>query len=270
MTTDWIRVTKNQPCRICHKPDWCTVAADGMASCCMRVESNTQMRNGGWLHRLKDPAPRFEYRPPRDAGARRVTLDFGAIWRGWRKKTGPAMLEKYARSLGVSDQALDDLGAAWGWQHAAWAFPMRDSAGKIIGIRLRADSGRKWAVTGSHQGVFVPVAWPDMPDTALICEGPTDTAAALSLGFLAIGRPSCLGCELALIETCKRLAVRRVVIVADNDGPGRDGARKLASTIRFPNKTIIPPAKDFREWVRAGASKALVDCVINQKLWRLP
>jgi hypothetical protein len=139
MTTDWIRVTKNQPCRICKKPDWCTVAADGTASCCMRVESDTQMRNGGWLHRLKDPAPRFEYRPPRGAGARGVTLDFGAIWRGWRNKTGPAMLEKYAHSMGVSDQALDDLGAAWGWQHAAWAFPMRDGAGKIIGIRCAND-----------------------------------------------------------------------------------------------------------------------------------
>ena len=265
MNNKWTRVTKDHPCPVCNKPDWCGYT--DTTACCMRVQSDRPASNGGWIHRLSDPIPAYQRPPPRDDALRPC---FNTLWRGWRAKTDPGLLDDYAKALGVSDQALDDLGAAWGWQYAAWAFPMRDGAGKIDGIRLRANSGRKWAVTGSHQGVFVPVAWPDMPDTALICEGPTDTAAALSLGFLAIGRPSCLGCELALIETCKRLAVRRVVIVADNDGPGRDGARKLAATIRFPNKTIIPPAKDFRDWVRAGASKALVECVMNQQLWRMP
>jgi len=262
----WLRVSKTNPCPICHKPDWCGYSETTV--CCMRVQSDRPVKNGGWIHRLADPV---EYRPrkepPRDHLIRPC---FDQLWRGWRAKTEPVLLFDYSRALGVFDQALHDLGAAWAPEYGAWAFPMRDGTGKIDGIRLRADSGRKWAVTGSHQGVFITGTWPSVPDVALICEGPTDTAAVLTLGFLAIGRPSCLGCEVEIAATIKRLAIRRVVIVADNDGPGKTGAAKLAAGLRIPNKTIIPPAKDFRDWVRAGASKALVDCIINQQIWRIP
>jgi len=36
----WQRVTREHPCPICGKPDWCTVASDGRAACCMRVRSD--------------------------------------------------------------------------------------------------------------------------------------------------------------------------------------------------------------------------------------
>lgn len=269
MNNDWQHVTKSHPCPICHKPDWCTVSMDGSVACCMRVHSLKRLRNDGWLHRLKDDPPyRPAYRPPLKPT---LKTDFSAKWHAWLLDTKPQQLESFARQLGIPAPALAALDAAWAWQHSAWAFPMRDGAGAVAGIRLRSESGRKWAVPGSRQGVFVPASpSADGPDIALICEGPTDTAAALSLGYLAIGRPCCLGCEMALIETCRRRSIRRVVIVADNDGPGLEGARKLASSIRCPHKTIIPPAKDFRDWVRAGATKALVDCVINQQIWRFP
>ncbi len=273
---DWITVDKSHPCPICHKPDWCGYTAAVVH--CMRIPSDRPpLKEGGWIHRLSDPIPAYQRPPPRDEMLRPC---FDTLWRGWRAKTDPVLLDEYAKALVISDQALHDLGAAWAPEHGAWAFPMRDGAGKIDGIRLRADSGReygsgrvggtsrKWAVTGSHQGVFMSMTWPSAADVALICEGPTDTAAALSIGFMAIGRPSCLGCEKHISDIIKLVAVRRVVIVADHDKPGLAGANKLAGQLKVPWKIIVPPAKDLRMWVQKGASKALVDCVSNQKLWR--
>lgn len=266
MSREWIRVSHREPCRICGKGDWCTVSGD--SACCMRVESDTPMKNGGWLHRLADPAPRAENRKPERPPA--PPPDFAAMHEAWLKRTTLQEIEDHARGLGVSALALEELGAAWAWQHSAWAWPMKDGAGRIAGIRLRDVGGRKWAVPGSHQGVFVPCAWPDMPREAVICEGPTDTAAALSIGLLGIGRPSCLGCEVALIETLKRMAVRRVIIAADHDGPGLAGAKKLAAQIRIPWKIIMPPEKDMRAWVAAGATRDLFECVVSQQIWRMP
>lgn len=269
-TDQWVRVSKQTPCPICgpvHGVDWCGVSVDGTTAICMRIQSDRPARNGGWIHRLSDPIPTYQRPPPRDDALRPC---FESLWRNWRICTEPVKVDAFARHLGVNDQALWDLGAAWAWQHSAWAFPMHDGAGKIDGIRLRNDAGDKWAVKGSHQGIFMPRVWPSVPDMALICEGPTDTAAALTLGFYAIGRPSCVGCEDIIVATIRRLAIRRVVVVADNDGPGKAGAERLSKTLRVPNKTIVPPGKDIREWVRNGATQELVNFFINQKLWRMP
>jgi len=56
--SNWKRVSKDEHCPICGKPDWCTVTADGMIACCMRVEAEKQAANGGWIHNLSDtPRP---------------------------------------------------------------------------------------------------------------------------------------------------------------------------------------------------------------------
>ncbi len=43
------RVSGRDPCPICGKPDWCRVFEDGGVQC-MRVESVTPCRSGGWMH----------------------------------------------------------------------------------------------------------------------------------------------------------------------------------------------------------------------------
>jgi len=70
---------------------------------------------------------------------------------------------------------------------------MSNDFGKIIGIRRRLPNGRKISLTSSKTGLFIPA---DLSPEGLllICEGPTDTAAALDLGFAAIGRPNCNSC----------------------------------------------------------------------------
>src|SRR6185295_4140079 len=114
-----------------------------------------------------------------------VTKDFAGLMAGWPTHG----LSTFAATLGVKSEALEALGCAWAEPYRAWAFPMRNGDRNVIGIRLRNDAGHKWAVKGSKQGLFSP-SYP-ASQTGFICEGPTDTAAALSIGLWAIGRPSC-------------------------------------------------------------------------------
>lgn len=58
-----------------------------------------------------------------------------------------------------------------------------------------------------------------------------------------------------------------VIIVADNDGPGKEGAQRLADylVIYCLNlKIITPDTEDLRTWVRAGAGRADVERKIRE------
>jgi hypothetical protein len=62
--------------------------------------------------------------------------------------------------------------------------------------------------------------------------------------------------------------------VADADDPGIDGADRLARALTDAGRRpkVIRPlqGKDARAWVRAGATRAVVDCAINNALhWRV-
>ena len=174
-----------------------------------------------------------------------------------------------ARDLGVSASACFWLGAVWATpQYRGWAWPMRDGYYEYVGIRLRSPEGRKWAVKGSHQGLFLPTI--DPQETCYVCEGPTDTAAALSMGLFAIGRPSCLGCEVEVARLFRRLDVRRAVIVADADDPGFNGARKLAASLPIPSVVIVPPTKDLRAFYQMGGTRAMIEALASQQVWNVP
>jgi hypothetical protein len=192
--------------------------------------------------------------------------------RRFERDTAAAEVERLAAGLGVSLDSLRRLGVAWAAPHRAWAFPMCNAAHETIGIRLRTESGRKWAITGSRNGLF----WPDAlvgTGPLLLAEGPTDVAALLDLGFASIGRPSCAGTIEAVVEVVQRLRRRDVVVVADADGPGMDGANRLAQALTDAGhcpKVIRPlQGKDARAWVQAGATRAAVDAVIaSARYWR--
>jgi DNA primase len=139
---------------------------------------------------------------------------------------------------------------------------MRDATGRVIGIRRRFPDGTKRALRRSKNGLFVPSRLTD-DDWLLICEGESDTASALDLGFNAVGRPGCLGGGDLLEIYCR---CRDVVIVADGDGPGLDGAERLATRLRLfcPDvRVIIPPVKDLRAWRQAGATQADLELAIE-------
>lgn len=205
------------------------------------------------------------------------TINSSKLIKGWADKTQQSMLDGLASRLGVTSMALACLGAAWAPEYRAWAFPMRDGYGEMVGIRLRAESGFKWAVTGSHEGIFLPSC--QAQSTGFILEGPTDTSAALSIGLFAIGRPTCNGAVPATVTALKRLGVGRAVIVADNDraqrpngtwwSPGVEGAEALANTLKIPTCIFVPPAKDFREFIRDGGNKQLIEVMIENMVWKV-
>jgi phage/plasmid primase-like uncharacterized protein len=151
------------------------------------------------------------------------------------------------------------------------AFPMYDGTGEICGIRTRNRDGTKRAVTGSRAGVFLP-AYHDPEAKPVICEGPTDAAAALALGFYPIGRPSCSGCERHVVYTCRRLGIKKVTLCADDDGPGIAGAKKLGDVLQAAKISVcmVTPCghKDLRDWFKAGATRAMVDAQWSQAKWR--
>jgi len=281
----WGRVNRKHPCCICGRTDWCGTSPDGALACCMRVKSARPARNGGWLHSIAGappPPPPREHilRPPR-----RPPPDWPAMLRQFERDTRAAEVERLAASLGVSPDSLHRLGIAWAAPHRAWAFPMSNAAHETIGIRLRTEGGRKWAVRGSRNGLF----WPeDLTGSGplLFCEGPTDTAALLDLGYDVIGRPSCAGAIEMVVEAVQRLHRRDVVVVADADEPqpqpdgsvrrpGLDGADRLAQALTeagYPPKVVQPvQGKDARAWLQAGATRAVVDAAIaSGRYWRAP
>ncbi len=266
---DWIRVTRGAPCIICKKPDWCTVASDGSAACCMRTESDRRLGNGGWLHKLgRDllggPARAAPPSPPRKI----LSSDtLGDTWARWAIGTTDEQVAGLAKRLGVAPEGLRSVGVCWAWPHEAWAFPMYDGDENYAGIRLRSDDGDKWALRGSRQGIFIPYGGEIQRDV-LIIEGPTDAAAAATLGFYAIGRPSCTGGVREIARWCRRHGVQRVSVLADNDSPGISGARVMCGQLGIPARLVVLPAKDLREWVQGGATRQAVEACLAAHCWK--
>lgn len=263
----WQRVSKAKPCAVCGKADWCGIAEDGSACICMRVESGQPTRNGGWLHRLQpENAPRStRVLSMRSSDDRRSA--FGALARKYAKAASPEQFQALSRNLGVSEKSLRRLCVGWAPEYGAWTFPMRNCLDEVTGIRLRFPNGKKLSIKGGREGVFIPTGL-EGGGQLLIGEGPTDTAAMLDLGFNVIGRPSCTGGVKLLIGFMKRLKPERVVVLADQDEPGRRGADRLASRLllHIPDVQMIwPPSsvKDARAWKRSGATAADIQAAVD-------
>jgi hypothetical protein len=198
--------------------------------------------------------------------------------------TDPQAVQGLSDSLGVSVASLTRLGAAYagpcfhpdGDSPEAWAFPMRDPAGEITGLRLRAMDGRKWAKKGSRGGLFIPDgAIPDQITLYAVAEGPTDTAAALDLGYYCLGRQSCSSDVAELVQALRGVDV---VILGDLDEdhyrpdgtvyrPGQEGAYALAKALHGKArsvKLVVPlRGKDIRSWKQQGCTAAVLRCVVD-------
>jgi hypothetical protein len=261
---DFIRVSQNRRCPICDHADWCLVRrGDPPASViCSRVESPTRWGEAGWIHRLTNEAPRV--RPIRHI----ITIlkpseEMARIARAYQEAVVPGVMERFARSLGVSAMNLQRLGI--GWTGRCWAFPMQGRDGAICGIRIRASSGKKFSERGGKEGLFVPRVLSGT-GALVITEGPTDCCALLDLGFDAVGRPSCTGGTRLLVDFVRRGCWKSHVICADAGKPGTDGALALAralAPISRDLRVIVPPAKDAREWKQAGATRVNVLALIE-------
>ena len=276
------RVNKANPCPACGKDSWCLY--DEFRCLCMRAESKYQstLKSGeiGWWHQIKD-APK-NWKPPEKLPPEKK-IDAEGMMDYWRRRKESRELWDLAESLGMGPcfggmDALFQMRIAWAASYKAWAWPMRDGMGNICGIRLRASDGKKWSVTGSKSGIFLP--WCAPQKRVWICEGGTDAAALLSLNCYAIGRPSCSGGTDEINATIKRLGIREAVIIADNDedktiggrtyNPGADGAKRLSERLIIPNCVITLPCKDAREFLALKGDASMLESLTQNCLWRNP
>jgi hypothetical protein len=266
------RVGRGFPCPVCGRTDWCLLSADDTAAICARSESARRCGDAGWLHRLQErPWKPEQWRTRRiPLTAVRGSPDLARLAAQYREAVDHVRLLQFAVGLGLSVPGLCLLGVGWSPEHRAWTFPMTDPEGNVLGIRLRRLSGVKFAVRGGKEGLFIPRDLPgSCADVLLVCEGPTDTAALLDLGYpCGVGRPSCTGGVKLLVALTLTRKPAEVVIVADRDEPGRRGADNLASVLVGYTpavRVIAPPTgiKDARAWLQAGASRGDVEQVIE-------
>ena len=276
---DWHRVNKRSPCPICGRKDWCLIAVSGNAVICARTESPKRVGDAGWLHWLNVPAPPP---PPKPRKAATPVTDWQAFSDTLIRGTSDTALGLLSNALGVSVPSLRRLGAGWSPRDNAWAFPMRNPDGETIGIRLRNDAGKKWAVLGGNNGLLIPDGQVgEECREVLVCEGPTTCAALLDMGFYAIGRPSC---SAYVAETVTLLSRRAVTLLVDHDEPkrrpdgtvwypGQVGADALALALHGHSRwtKLVHPlvGKDARDWYRAGCTGPLLRSIIDSTaMWR--
>lgn len=275
--SEWTRVSRRRLCPVCGRGDWCLVAGpegDPTAAICARIESAKLVGDAGWLHILRKDGD--AWKPPRLRSvaikpAPEPRVDIVTLARQYRLAMTDRRRVELADLLGVSPASLKRLGVGWCEMGRWYSFPMIGmicDGGTVVGIRLRGADGRKLSIRGGCEGLFIPAEIYGGLRRLLILEGPSDTAAALTLGFDAVGRPSCVGGVSLLVDLVAKLKPGQVVIVADGDGPGRRGAETLASKLvplARDLKVIEPPegVKDMRVWVQAGAAAADVIQVID-------
>lgn len=100
--------------------------------------------------------------------------------------------------------------------------------------------------SGAPAGLVLPYhLWESDNSTTVICEGEKDMAMARTHGFNAISLGGCRNLPTHMLECFRD---RQVCIVYDNDGPGRAGAKKLASALYSVTKHIY--IADIGEWVK--------------------
>lgn len=262
----WTRVTKHNKCPICEHDSWCTYTEDIVL--CMRIESKRpkQLSSGeiGWLH-TKGKTCNHPV-PIQSEQKMAPNVDWRKLMQRWESKEQHVRTHELSERLGISYGSLVALECSWAAPHQAWAFPMKDGYENVVGIRLRATNGDKFSVRGSHQGIFIPIL--KSSQTLLIVEGATDVGAAVDLGYYAVGRPSCSGGTPQIKQFIERYKIKRVIIIADNDVPGRNGAKMLVELLPRPCAIIVLPCKDLRQFKKLGGTKEMLDARIDQAVWQ--
>jgi 5S rRNA maturation endonuclease (ribonuclease M5) len=246
------------------------ISSNGSVAICPRTETGaTKYLDGsGYLHVIDKSAPIPAKRDEAGEELPEHNLVLSSIASKMLDACTDDRADALGNSLGVSRLSLRLLRVGWSNTSDAFSFPMWRAGHRIIGIRLRSMSGKKWAIKGSRQGLFMPIEWINKKNGVIICEGPTDTAAMTTLGFNAIGRPSAMGSH-ALVE--EAVSGKSVCIISDSDKVGIDSSTRLARHLIKTESCkrvgiLIPPHKDAREWVRCGATRSEVADAISESM----
>jgi hypothetical protein len=255
VTFDGVEASAKHPCWVCEhmhrRQSWCLVDPVRRICICPRVESERRVGDAGWWHGPDSAAGVTVCWKPKAEPA----VDMTAEWDSCRARVTTADYVHLAEALGL--RPIDfpvwvELGMHWG----AWAFAMRDAAGKVCGIKLRGRDGSKWCMKGSRLGLIFPRTYDPAAKEVLVTEGESDAITAASWGLNAVARPGAKACTTHLELICRG---KQVTLMADRDPAGMDGARLLAADIRKRAKvcTIVTPPpgiKDLRAWHLEGGT----------------
>jgi len=274
MEQRWKRVHGLSRCPICGKPDWCLIAPDRSAAICPRVQegSSRHIEGSGYLHILKvtDQWMKEEFVP----SVRKALPEHNEVLairaRKWIADCTRDQVDELSGRLGVTPESLRLLNIGWFPQNSSWIFPMLRGGKRLIGIRTRPKNGKKFAIKGSKNGLFIPNNMPSK-GVVYVCEGESDTAALLSAGLIAIGRPSCNSGDRLLGEL---LGNHEVVVCADRDGVGRKGAESLAEYLKIHASGVtmmLPPDKykDMRDWFNGEGKEEVYNTAkrVSEEAW---
>lgn len=280
----WERVSVRKPCAVCESDSWCCRDLSRGLVLCMRVKSDKPSRGkaGGWLHgvgaQTLAPIPRQKKEPEE-----RPFIDWDAEAKGMSEcKRARVGRDKLATLLGVTAESLELLGVGVGEDRDGryWSFPERTGQLKVTGIVRRYEDGTKKMIRWGRHGVYLIPYWWRLAGPVLLPEGGSDTAALVSLGLSAIGRPSNIGGVEYLIGLL-RDHVRPIVVLGERDEkpdrrgkpktehgcpkdcqgcmfcwPGLAGAKATADRLSKSLKRNVlyrlPPTgfKDAREWLK--------------------
>ncbi len=244
-------------CPVCDKPDGCLIADDGSACICARIQKGSVKKVGkpfvgGYLHILGDFKPlRYVVPPKKKVDWNKWTVKFAKQLINNREAFG-----KLCQSIGLNP--ISALRFYIGW-HKGWlTVPVYSMMRKVSGIQRRQGSTKRY-MKHSGMGVFVPSAFFQNPSNTLaVCEGWTDTVAALEYGYNAIGKVNAyVGNEEVVMYVKTHPTIQRVIVFADNDqdGVGLAGAvetEELLVEEDFTTKVVLTPEKDLRACKQKG------------------
>jgi hypothetical protein len=258
MSNGWRRVTREKPCVICKKPDWCVVCDDESAAICMRVESDRPTKSGGWIHRLTRVGWQRDHlqRRPVKSAKRTTYTDLSDLSDRMQSQCTDDFVAALSGQLSVSTESLRLLGVGWSVERRCYSFPMFRNDGSVSGIRYRTIEGNKFTEPGGKEGVFGDLRLIE-PSRMIIVEGASDVAALYTIGFMSvIGRANCVANVHQIVSMVRRRCIERVVIIPDSDAVGTAGAEVLRVALTIPNEIVRLPGgvKD----VRAAISSPVV------------
>ena len=170
----WCHVSPHEPCRICDKPDWCSVSADGTWALCRRLDTGAGIhkvdKTGAdyWLYRLNGHVPCRQSLielpvQPHIKRANSVTLD--GVYRALLAALPLSSMHRQAlRQRGLSDSEMVRRGYRTLPAHgrATRARQVVDEFGAEIcaaipGLHLGARGSQRWWSLAGAVGLLIPV-----------------------------------------------------------------------------------------------------------------
>jgi len=251
---EWVTVSKAEPCAICGKTRWCRQSADGQIHECHKTTGEV----AGFAF-IKATASGFGlYRDPNGDGTP-------------RRSTGGG--DKPRKAFPTLRAAANNVK---GRMAGVWAYHRADGSKALFVVRFDLPNGDKtfrpfhktpdgW-VMADPPGKLPLYGLPDLlaaAGTVYVAEGEKAAEAARMLGLNAT--TSAHGCKAAHMTDWTPLAGRDVVVLSDNDDPGRAHAHNVAdtlvkldppATVRICELPGLPHAGDIVDFIDAHPEDA--------------